>query len=197
MDINGSIGRYSTDFESARDDIVSGMREGFEEGLKEGIKKGFCDGIKDYFSNAGDVEIKTLEKILIDAFENASEKSIRSSIKKIVIRKYKAVVDPSFKKYLEKACNGAVEEIRTSKVQIDSSSAKIAKDLLAKLTGDISKKVGEISSKFREKFPTDVVFGSAVDGIQEGFEETFNENIKKCEERIGSEIDNKVIHVAI
>jgi flagellar biosynthesis/type III secretory pathway protein FliH len=195
--IKDSISRYSADFESVRDDIVSGIKEGFEEGLKEGIKKGFCDGIKDYFSNNGNVEIKSLEKILKDAFENASEKSIRSTIKKIVIRKYKTIVDPSFKKYLEKACNRAVEEIRNSKVQIDGSRAKNAKDLLAKLTEEISKKVGEISSKFREKFPTDIVFGSAVDGIREGFEETFNENIKKCEERIGNEIDNKVTYVSI
>ncbi len=198
MDItNDTISRYSTDFESARDDIVSGIKEGFEEGLKEGIKKGFLDGVKGCLLNTDNVEIKSLEKILKDAFGNASEKSIRSSIKKIVKRKYKDIVDPSFKKYLEKACNKAVEEIRTSKVQMDNSSAKNAKELLVKSTEEISKKVGEISGKFRKKFPTDIIFGSAVDGIQEGFEETFNGNIKKCEERIGHEIDDKVTHVAI
>ncbi len=98
---------------------------------------------------------------------------------------------------MEKACNKAVEEIRNSKVEIDNSSAKNAKDLLVKSAEEISKKVGEISGKFRKKFPTDIIFGSAIDGIQEGFEETFKENIKKCEERIGHEIDDKVTNVAI
>ncbi len=77
MDItNDTISRYSTDFESFRDDIVSGITEGFEEGLKEGIKKGFLDGVKGYLLNTDNVEIKSLEKILKDAFGNASEKSI-------------------------------------------------------------------------------------------------------------------------
>ncbi len=45
--IKASIDRYSADFESISNDIISGAEEGFKEGLKEGIKKGFVDGIKD------------------------------------------------------------------------------------------------------------------------------------------------------
>ncbi len=199
--IKDSISRYSANFESLRDDIVSGIKEGVEEGIKEGVKKGFIDGIKDCldlgFSNIGKVKIKTFKKILVDAFGNASEKSIRSSIKKTVEKEYKSMINSSVKKYMEKTCNTMVETIRTSTIRLDSKSSKDIKDLLTLSTKKISDEIGEINNKVREKLPTDIIFGSVVDGMQEGFEETFNENIKICEERIGREIEKKATSVEV
>lgn len=84
-----------------------------------------------------------------------------------------------------------VETIRTSTIRLDSKSSKDIKDLLTLSTKKISDEIGEINNKVREKLPTDIIFGSVVDGMQEGFEKTFNENIKICEERIGREIEKK------
>ncbi len=199
--IRDSISRYSSDFENVRDDIISGIEEGVKEGIKEGIKKGFLDGIKDClylgFFNIDKHNIKSFKKILVDTSGNASRKSVRSSIKKIVRSKYEAMLDPSFKKYMEKSCNNMIEKLRQSKTRLDSNGAKEMKDFLSFSTKKISGKFEEISNEVRKRLPTDIIFGSAVDGIQEGFEETFNENIKTCEERIDNEIDNKVTYAAI
>ncbi len=200
-DIKDSIGRYSAEFESIRDDIISGAKEGFKDGLKEGIKKGFVDGMKDCLDwglfNTGRFEVKGFRKILVDAFGSASENSIRSSIKKIVKREYTTVVEPSFKKYMETACDDAVDAIKGIKVKLDSSGASDIKELLAVSAGKLNEKIGEISGKFRENFPTDIVFGSAVDGVQECFENTLNENIGVCKERINNEIDKKIISTRV
>lgn len=200
-EIKSSISRYCIDFESIREDIISGIKEGVEEGIKEGIKKGFLDGIKDClklgFFKIGKHEIKSFKKILVDAFGNASEKSIRLSIKKIVRSKYKSILDPSFKKYMETACNNVVEEIRNSKIRLDSSGAKDIKILVSFSTNKINEKFEKIGNDVREKLPTDAIFGSAVDGIQDGLQETINENIKICEERFNREIDKKIISVVV
>ncbi len=200
-EIRNYISRYSANFGSVRDDIVSGIKEGVEEGIKEGIKKGFIDGIKGCldvgFFNLDKAKIKSFKKILVDAFGSASEKSIRSSIKKIVKIEYKSIIDSSVKKYMEKACNTIVEEIRKSKIQLDSKSSKDLKNLVGMSTKKISDGIGEINNKLREKLPIDIIFGSAVDGIQEGFEETFNENIKICEDKIGHEIEKKITSVEV
>ncbi len=199
--IKDSINRYSTDFESVKDDIVSGIKEGFEEGIKEGIKKGFCDGIKDClefgFFNMDKVKIKSFNKILADAFGNASEKSIRIAIKKTVKRECKSIMDPSFKKYMEKACNTVTEEIKSSKVQLDGGNAEEIKNLVNLSIKKITEKIGKITDDVREKLPTDIIFGSVVDGIQENFDETFNENIEICKERVNREIDNKITSARI
>ena len=195
--IKASINRYSADFESISNDIISGAKEGFKEGLKEGIKKGFVDGMKDCLNlglfNTGKFEVKSFRKILVDSFGNASRNSIRSFIKKIVKREYAAVVEPSFKKYMETACNNVIGTIKNTKTRLDSSDANGLKDLLALSAKKLNEKIKDISSKFREKFPTDIVFGSAVDGLQENFENTLNENIGTCKERINTEIDKKII----
>lgn len=194
--IKDLISRYGTDFESVRNDIVSGIKEGFEEGIKEGIKKGFCDGIKDClkfgFFNMDKIKIKSFNKILADAFGNASEKSISNVIKKTVKRECKSIVDPSIKKYMEKACNTVTEEIKSSKVQLEGGNAKEIKNLLNLSIKKIKEKIGKITNDVREKLPTDVIFGSVVDGIQENLEETFNENIEICKERVNREIDTKI-----
>lgn len=194
-----AIKRYGTDFENAREDIIFGIREGLEEGIKEGIKDGFLDGIKDCltigFSNISKTDFKSFKEILVDAFENASDKSIRSSIKKIVRHEYKSTLDPSFKKYMEKACSNMLDELRNSNLRLDSEGAGDMKDIIAFSIEKISEEFEKIHNKVRERLPTDMIFGSAVDGIQEGFQETFDENIKTCEERINREIDKKVIVV--
>jgi hypothetical protein len=197
--IKGSIDSYSADFESIGNDIISGAEEGFKEGLKEGMKKGFVDGIKDCLKlglfDTRRYEVKSFRKIVVDAFGSASKNSMRSFIKKIVKREYAAVVEPSFKKYMETACNNVVEIIKNTKVKLDSSDANALKDFLDLSTKKLNKKFGEISSRFRENFPTDIVFGSAIDGIQEDFEDTLNENIGTCKERISTEIDKKTISI--
>jgi hypothetical protein len=194
--IRDLLTNYSTDFECIRNDIISGAEEGFKEGLKEGIKKGFVDGIKDFLNmglfNTGRFEVKSFRKILVDAFGSASKNSIRSFIKKIVKREYAAVVEPSFKKYMETACNNVAEAIKNTKIKLDTSEVNALKDLLALSTKKLNEKIGEISSKFRENFPTDIVFGSAIDGLQEDFEDTLNENIGTCKECINIEIDKKI-----
>jgi len=197
--IKASIDRYSADFESISNDIISGAEEGFKEGLKEGIKKGFVDGIKDCLQlglfNTGKFEVKSFRKILVDAFGSASRNSIRSFVKKIVKREYTAVVEPSFKKYMETACNNVIGTIKNTKARLDSSDANALKELLALSTKKLNEKIKGTSSKFRENFPTDIVFGSAVDGLQENFENTLNENIGTCKERISTEIEKKIISI--
>jgi len=199
--IGTSISQYGNDFERVREDIVSGIREGFEEGLKEGIKTGFCDGIKDClevgFFNVDKAKIKSYEEILENAFENASRKSISSFIKNNTKKEYISNIDPVFKKYMEYSCTTLVEEIKNFKINLDRNSAKNLKIILSASKKKIAEEMGGIKDKIIEKLPTDIVFGSAIDGIQEGFQESFDDSIKICENRIDGEIENKVPSGAI
>lgn len=195
--ISDPINSYSTNFESVRDDVISGINEGFKEGIKEGVEKGFRAGIKDClnvgFFGIDKSEIKSYRKILEDAFGNASKKSIRSFVKKNMRKKYESTIDPIFKKYMEKACDTLVEEVRTSSIQLERSASKDIKKLIAFSASNINKVFGVITNKVRKELPMDIIFASAVEGLQEGFQVTINENVKICEQRLNREIDNKII----
>ena len=193
-EIGESIDRYGSDFKTTRDDIAAVIREGFIDGVREGMKKGFIDGVKDYLKlrhlDAG--EAKNFERIVRGAAESALKETTGSIIKETVKGECIAVAGPPFESYMKRACSKIIEEIKNSKEELDNRSAEALKGALALTVKKINDGFGDISTRVRSELPTDVIFGNAVDGVQDGLKELLGENIKTCEERIQGEIDSKI-----
>jgi hypothetical protein len=194
-DIEASIDSYCRTYETMTEDILAGIEEGFEEGLKEGIKKGFVDGLKECLTLGFDnVPVKSLDAIMDDAFGKASDTTIRSTIKRIVSREYRSCIGSAFKKEMEEACAKAAEDIKNARVQLDSSAAEGLKGCVDFSVRNIKDCIGKACDTTRKRLTTDLLFGSLFDGLQDGFNQDLEENIKACKEKLDREIDGKVVH---
>lgn len=76
-EIEVPVNDYCSEYEMMANDIHAGMDEGFNEGFREGIKQGFVAGIRECLVTDFDsIDVKGMEEILKDAFENASDEAI-------------------------------------------------------------------------------------------------------------------------
>ncbi|MFY1112556.1 MAG: hypothetical protein AB3K77_12855 [Methanosarcinaceae archaeon] len=192
-EIEASLDNYCRSYETVVKDILEGMDEGFNEGLREGIKKGFVAGVSESRTAGFDnLDVKCLERILENACETASDEAVCIAIKQTVSNEYRAKIGPSFKQKMEKACNKAVEEIRDADIELDKRSASELKGCVDASAKTIKVCVGDACGSMRKNFPTDVVFRSFFDCLQDEFNKDLNKNLKVCEERICKEIDCKL-----
>jgi len=192
-EIEASLDGYCRSYETVVKDILEGMDEGFSEGLREGIKKGFAAGVSECRTAGFDnLDVKCLERILKDACETASDETVCVTIKQTVSNEYRAKIGPSFKQKMEEACKKAVEEIRDADIELDKRSASELKGCVDASAKTIKVCVGNACGSMRNNFPTDVVFGSFLDCLQDEFNKDLKKNVEVCEKRICKEIDCKL-----
>ena len=201
-EIEASLDGYCSSYETMVEDILEGMEEGFHEGLREGIKKGFLAGVCACRTTGFDnLDVKCMERILKDACKTALDETTSDettsdpmyiTIKQTVSNEYRAKIGPSFKQKMEEACNKAVEEIRDADIELDKRSAFELKSCVDTSAKTIQVCVGNACGSMRKNIPTDVVFGSFLDCLQDEFNKDLKNNLKVCEERICKEIDCKL-----
>ncbi|AKB18678.1 hypothetical protein [Methanosarcina sp. WWM596] len=192
-EIEVPVNDYCSKYETMAKDIREGMDEGFNEGLSEGIKKGFVAGIRECMDKGFDeIEVKCMKEILKDAFKTSSDETTRFRIKHTVGNKYREKISPSFKKKMEEACDKAIEEIKNTDFELDKRPASGLKSCVETSVKKIKECIGNSCGDMRKKFPTDLIFGSFFDCLQDEFNRDLDENLEACEKRICKEIDNKI-----
>ena len=191
-EIEVPVNDYCSRYETMAKDIREGMDEGFNEGLREGIRQGFVAGIRECMATGFDnIYVKSMEEILKDASKNSSDETIRVTIKQTVSNEYREKISPSFKRKMEEACGKAVEEIKKADFEMDMRPASGLKNCFCASVKKIKECIGNTCGDIRKNFPTDVIFGSFFDSLQDEFNKDLDENLDACEKRICKEIDRK------
>jgi hypothetical protein len=191
-ELNILLNDYRISYGKTAKEIREGIDEGFNEGYKEGIKQGFIDGVKECLATGfNDIEVKSTEETLKYAFETASDESINVSITRAVSRKYRERIGPPFKKKMEEACSKVVEDIRRGDFELDKLPASELKICVGTSVQKIKECVDSAFEGIRKNLPEDLVFGSVLNGLQDGFDNDLEENLQTCKNRICKEIDEK------
>lgn len=187
------VNDYCSRYETMAKDVREGMDEGFNEGLREGIKQGFIAGVRECMATGFDnICVKSMEEILNDASKKSSDETMRVTIKRTVSNEYREKISPSFKRKMEEICNKAVEEIKNADFELDNRPASSLKNCVCTSVKKIKECIGNTCADIRKNFPTDVIFGSFFDSLQDEFNKDLDENLDTCEKRICKEIDCKI-----
>jgi len=192
--VETSIECYRSSYDGLAADVFAGVEEGFYKGVKEGIKRGFVEGIQECLMVGIDnIDAKKADDIIKDALQDASTGAFSTAIQSTAREEYRAVVGPYFKHFMRDACDKAVNDIHDDPARIERSSATFLKCCVGESMERIKACVGSTCDMFRKKTPTDKLFGSFLDGLQDVFNKDLDDGLKACEERIDKEIDGKVV----
>lgn len=192
-ELNVLLEEYHANYEKTAKEICEGIDEGFNEGYKAGIKKGFIEGVKECIASGfNNIEVKSTEETLRYAFKTSSDEAITVSITRAVSRKYREKIGPPFKKKMEKICNTVVEDIKKADFELEEIPASELKICVDASVKKIRECIDNAFEGVRKNLPEDLIFGSIFNGLQDGFDNDLEENLKACEKRIYKEIDTKI-----
>lgn len=175
--VEKTIDEHKSYLKSIGDGIIEGISEGVKEGVVEGLKRGVKDGLKEClvkgFINIGPEDI---QDILYDIPEEIVKNSVKEGAKQ--------VFKVSTERYVQRVCQKLVDRIKKGDI-------KLSKAQIGAVLGLFKRGEQEAVKKIVERLPNNPLLKAIVAGVRGALEESLEENLEACGERIRREIESK------